>query len=81
LTRLVYNFKKAGQDLPQPDIFLEAIEMLLEDESIKRLDSIPCVRRIIDNWATATAQHMFNIQRWLREEFPTFVTNVAKADV
>lgn len=33
LTRLAYNFKKAGQNPPSLELFLEAIEMLLEVEA------------------------------------------------
>ena len=41
LTRLSYDFKKAHYNPPTPELFLEAIEMLLEGEPAKRLDSTP----------------------------------------
>ena len=41
LTHLAYDFKKAGHNPPTLELFLEAIEMLLEGEPVKRLDSTP----------------------------------------
>lgn len=45
--------KKAGQNPPSPELFLEAIEMFLEGEPAKRLDSTPRVRNIVDNGKNA----------------------------
>ncbi|PMD62563.1 uncharacterized protein K444DRAFT_344967 [Hyaloscypha bicolor E] len=49
LTCLAYDLKKAGQNPPSPELFLEAIEMLLEGGPAKRLDSTPGVRKIVEN--------------------------------
>jgi hypothetical protein len=49
LTCLAYDLKKAGQNPPSPELFLEAIEMLLEGGPAKRLDSTPRVRKTVEN--------------------------------
>ena len=81
LTRLSYDFKKAKHNPLEAELFLEAIEMLLEGEPAKRLDSTPPIREIIDNRETATTQDVNHVRDWLLEEFPTAVTDVAKTDV
>jgi len=81
ITRLVYDFKKAGYRPPPSELFLEAIEMLLEGDPAKRLDSTPRIRKLIDTWITATEKNVVDVKEWLQEEFPTSVTDVAEADV
>jgi hypothetical protein len=54
LTRLAYDFKKAGQAILALELFLETIEMLLEGEPARRLDSTPRIRRLIDRRSSAT---------------------------
>jgi hypothetical protein len=81
LTRLTYGFKKAGHNPSTPELFLDAIEMLLEGEAAKRLDSTPRLRRIVDQHSTAKARDVDDIKEWLQEEFPTAVTDVAEVDM
>jgi hypothetical protein len=81
ITRLIYDFKKAGQPVPDPELFLEAVEMLLEGEPARRLDSTPRIRRLIDNREAAAAAHVNTVKEWLMEEFPTSVEDVTEIDV
>ncbi|KAH8780636.1 hypothetical protein F5882DRAFT_463241 [Hyaloscypha sp. PMI_1271] len=76
-----YDFKKAGQNVPTPELFLEAIEMLLKGEPARRLDSTPRIRRLINNRASASGADIDTVKEWLMEEFPTSVDDVTKADV
>jgi len=53
--------------MPAADLFLEAIEMLLEGELARRLDSTLRVRKIVDNpiliyssLSTQKLQHAYN---------------------
>jgi hypothetical protein len=81
LTRLAYDFRKASKNVPKPELYLEAIEMLLEGEPARRLDSTPRIRKIIDKRATATQFDVDTVKEWLTEEFPTSVQDITEADV
>ena len=59
----------------------QAIEMLLEEEPARRLDSTPRIRRIIDKRSTATKEDVNTIKEWLTEEFPTSVQDITESDV
>jgi hypothetical protein len=81
LTRLVYDFRKASQNIPRPELFLEAIEMLLEGEPARRLDSILRIRKIVNKRSEATQVDMNTIKEWLTEEFPISVQDITEADI
>jgi hypothetical protein len=82
LTRLNYDFKKAGHKKPDPEMFLEAIEMLMEGEPAKRLDSTPRIRKLIDRRSTDSPQiDVDTVKEWLMEEFPSSVQDVTETDV
>lgn len=69
----MYDFRKAGHNPPSPELFLESIEMLLEGEPARRLDSTPRIRRIINKRSTATREDINIIKEWLTEKFPTSI--------
>ena len=81
LTRLTYDFKKAGQSVPKLELFLEAIEMLLKGEPARCLNSIPRIRKLIDNRASANEANIETIKEWLMEEFLTLVDDVTEINV
>ena len=62
LTRLLYDFRKAGHKVPNPELFLESIEMLLEGELTRRLDSILRIRKLINNRAYSTLENMNTVK-------------------
>ena len=81
LTRLTYDFKKAGQNIPKLELFLEAIKMLLEGEPARRLNSMPRIRKLVDNCTIATEGDIETIKEQLMEEFLTLVDDVTEVDV
>ena len=54
LTRLAYDFRKASKNVLKLELYLEVIEILLEGEPARRLDSTPRIRKIINKRAIAT---------------------------
>ncbi len=54
LTRLAYNFKKAGQAILALELFLKAIKILLKGEPAYQLDLIPRIYQLIDKYSLVT---------------------------
>lgn len=81
LIRLAYNFRKAFQTIPKPELFLEVIEILLEEELACRLDSIPQIRKIVDKRLVVTQANINTIKEQLTKEFLISVQNIIEADI
>ncbi|KAI0997674.1 hypothetical protein K3495_g10514 [Podosphaera aphanis] len=66
---LKYDFQRAGHN-PQPgELYLEAIEMLVDGPVADRLAGTPRIRRIINTRESATSEQIAEVNEWLKEEF------------
>ncbi|TQS37517.1 hypothetical protein Golomagni_02005 [Golovinomyces magnicellulatus] len=70
LLRLKYDFRRAGYNPPPGELYLEAIEMLLDGSAADRLSATPRIRRIINARETASPENLIEVNEWLKEEFP-----------
>jgi len=55
--------------------------MLLKGEPARCLNSIPRIRKLIDNRASANEANIETIKEWLMEEFLTLVDDVTEINV
>jgi hypothetical protein len=81
LARLAFDFQEGGHIHPEPERFLDAIEILLEDEPATRLESTPWIRKIIDKRRNASAADVQTVKNWLMGEFPILVENGPDEDI
>jgi hypothetical protein len=55
--------------------------MLLESGLLKRLDSPPRVKKVVDNFTRMPREReAAEVKEWLQEELPTLVTGITEID-
>ncbi len=62
---LTYDVRKAGHTLPISELFLEAIEMLLEGEPARGFHYTSRFCRIVDKHAEASNDDANTVKEWL----------------
>lgn len=78
LTKLLYDFERAGHSHPPPAMYLRAIDMLFEGKAATWLDSNPRVRALVDLGIEATADTICELNDALKEEYPTAIIDTAE---
>jgi hypothetical protein len=63
--------RRQARNPPSPELFHEAIEMLLESGPVKRLDSTPRVRKVVDNCKNAKGKGGGRSQRTASRRVPS----------
>ncbi|KAI0995436.1 hypothetical protein K3495_g12743 [Podosphaera aphanis] len=81
LSRLQYDFQKAGYSSPPPHLFFYAVDILFDGEAASWLDSTPMLRLMIDDREQSTKEQVAEFKEHLSARFPSQIIDYSEGNI
>ncbi|TQS36950.1 hypothetical protein Golomagni_02588, partial [Golovinomyces magnicellulatus] len=81
LSRLQYDFQKAGYGSPPTHLFFYAVDILFDGEAASWLDSTPTLRLMIDDREQSTKEQVDEFKEHLSARFPSQIIDYSEGNI